>query len=517
VIETLYADKKRLEKDLKIYKDRHQQNTTKISTLNDSAKLHSELQFQLEIIKGKDENISSLEGEIMLRDERIAMLEYELNVAHRAINVQNKFEETPGIVASVGGNRELLRRLYFAVGKSQADSNSMGQALADMQHELDLSNKKLEEYEKRMKELEENKKDLENKVESESSLARACREELERISEQWVAKEFTIQHLEDDKKHLQQDNLLLKRSYDDLINNKNLELQALKEQLQQSQHKLHQQEQRNKGLEQAIDQLHYSLEQSNENNEKEKKRLQQQLSDTESKLSSYLKCEEECVTLRKEVSDLQLSLSDCRHNLQFSKAETDYTQQTVNALNYQLANEKKHVEQLEIELEGWKSSVALTSKERDEVAYALKQSMAITRELMNRLQMERTHIKELEKQLTEEITIRKKISLMMLDTTSVAPSSSSSRSMHRDTSPPPPPPPTSSNIYPSENRYRYGNTTMSTEDFSWLHNPEMVKAVLEHTQQISARPLENHQPQSSQEPRTSISSNISNVDPFIQQ
>lgn len=66
-------------------------------------------------------------GIIAEKDNKIAAIERELEIAHRAINIQNK--------AEMGGNlsnsKEIMRSLYFDLGKKQTDLHNITLELAD--------------------------------------------------------------------------------------------------------------------------------------------------------------------------------------------------------------------------------------------------------------------------------------------------------------------------------------------------------------------------------------------------
>eukprot|EP01033_Poteriospumella_lacustris_P008329 gene8329-6009_t len=70
------------------------------------------------------------------RIQRVQTLQCEVDAAHRALQVQNKYENnvhasSASLPLSLGANRELLRSLFFDLGKAAADNHALSLALAN--------------------------------------------------------------------------------------------------------------------------------------------------------------------------------------------------------------------------------------------------------------------------------------------------------------------------------------------------------------------------------------------------
>ena len=91
-----------------------------------------------------NENIVNLKGELSLRESKLEALTKELVIAHRSIDVQSKYENMQTLQGpSVTNSREIMRTLYFDMGKKQADLHCVTLALADVTKKLEATRAEL--------------------------------------------------------------------------------------------------------------------------------------------------------------------------------------------------------------------------------------------------------------------------------------------------------------------------------------------------------------------------------------
>jgi chromosome segregation ATPase len=103
----------------------------KIRTCNDPQPLYDKIDENKKNQLFMDENIANLHGELRLRESKIEALTRELAIAHRSIDVQSKYEKLMTVNPTIYNNRELMRTLYFEMGKKQADLHCITVSLAE--------------------------------------------------------------------------------------------------------------------------------------------------------------------------------------------------------------------------------------------------------------------------------------------------------------------------------------------------------------------------------------------------
>lgn len=415
MIESLCDDKKKLERELSSLKEQHGRQAAKLSLLSQPAKLQQTIHDREQDIHDKEERISALEGEIILRDERIKVLEYEVGLAHRAIAVQNKFEQHSNLPTSLGIEREKLRTLYFLLAKRQADNESLSESLAVASDSVAAKEKALGEQKALIEQLQEEKVTLTSQLESEGSLARALTEQVESLSRQLSHYQAALADMEDHRLRQSSELQQMRETLEENARKHEEKYAKVTSELHQAMENKQKAQQRLSSLETAIDQLHFSLKHTIDNHEEEKRRLSDSLQEAEKThaLFDQLKTDHEQVCQRMEAVD---------RSLQHSRSERDSvqqqllsSQQEINSLQFQLAAERTRSASLKNEIDGLTTTMSSIYQERDHVVQALKQSMDVARGLMRRLSEEKTQREKMERQLQEEMELRKRISLMMLD------------------------------------------------------------------------------------------------------
>jgi chromosome segregation ATPase len=121
-------------------KKKNSQLLRKLQNANDPKELLERLSRHDQAHKSLPENISSLNGELRLREEKMDSLKKELEIAHRSLDVQSKYERrcsTNNTYAS-SSDREILRTLYFDMGKKEEDLYCVTVPLADSARSLNV-------------------------------------------------------------------------------------------------------------------------------------------------------------------------------------------------------------------------------------------------------------------------------------------------------------------------------------------------------------------------------------------
>ena len=100
---------------------------------------------RIEILKS---NINKLQEEILKKEDdakdkavKIEFLKRELEVSHRAILIQNRYESNNGL--TLQNSREVLRSTYFELGKKQADLHTLSLSFAESNRLLEATKSEL--------------------------------------------------------------------------------------------------------------------------------------------------------------------------------------------------------------------------------------------------------------------------------------------------------------------------------------------------------------------------------------
>ncbi|RYG99815.1 hypothetical protein EON65_49930, partial [archaeon] len=195
MIETLYEDKKRLEKELSQCKEKLSSASQKLSTLSDAQKLENTLKDHSKAISEKGEQISGLEGEISMRDEQIQKMQRELSLAYRAIHIQNKFEQHSNLPNSLGLEKESLRSLYFTLAKCQQEKEDITKALAQQHEELRAAQQLAADKTTLSNKLDKDSQDLSLQLQYSRDHLSSLQEEVEDLRAQQQLHSSTIDNL----------------------------------------------------------------------------------------------------------------------------------------------------------------------------------------------------------------------------------------------------------------------------------------------------------------------------------
>lgn len=126
--EKVNSDRQRLSHELVKCKDYKDKLEVQLSRLGDVQHLTSQAdRFQTER-DGLEMELGNFRSLLASREDRLKVLERELEAFHRAIDVQAQYEG--------GNNRETVKSLYYELGKRQTDAHSLAISLAASNQEL---------------------------------------------------------------------------------------------------------------------------------------------------------------------------------------------------------------------------------------------------------------------------------------------------------------------------------------------------------------------------------------------
>jgi septal ring factor EnvC (AmiA/AmiB activator) len=133
--------------------------------------------YQSQVVKLEQEK-SSVHGELSLLQDKLRYVEQQLEIAHRSIAIQNKYELGQGKNV---GSREVLRTLYLEVGKREAESHALALKLSDSDELRRAAVARMREAQQTAAKLEATNKDLASDV---SAMSRQRLEHKEAIEKQ---------------------------------------------------------------------------------------------------------------------------------------------------------------------------------------------------------------------------------------------------------------------------------------------------------------------------------------------
>lgn len=124
------------------------QGKSEISALRSEVKGLQDVRLDVKRIEVLKSNINKLQDEILKKEDdakdkavKIEFLERELEVCHRAISIQNRYESNNGL--TLQNSREVLRSTYFELGKKQADLHTLSLSFADSNRLLEAAKSEL--------------------------------------------------------------------------------------------------------------------------------------------------------------------------------------------------------------------------------------------------------------------------------------------------------------------------------------------------------------------------------------
>lgn len=380
----------------------------KVKSLQDAQQLGDTLERYKVVIQALKDDISTLKGTIDLRDRKIDALERELEIAHRTMNVQEKFEgklkshahhfqhphSQTGLldmdVSTAHYNREAMRSLYYELGKRQTDMHSLAISLSDAQKEKEdckaqiasvtaqkdataAENRKLRET---IEELNKDKEELRKEIDSLHQLIHSQEEYHQRLKAQ--TEEVSKRHSEMNYLH------------EEMMNEKNSEILQVLDLLEQNERIRNELQVKYDTMQNTMDYIDNS----------HKLDLQRSAKEVE-------KCEEEIQSLRELQSEHELTvaqLNKVRQSLQTANVKLDaqehqigalraeiqnYEQKVIPALEYNLSNSHAQLLNNEKEIRHLHTLESQIVNERNEAIEALKQTITVTRDVSAKHQRER--------------------------------------------------------------------------------------------------------------------------------
>lgn len=365
--------------------------------LSDATKLAAQIEALQQENTQLVQQLSEARGDVALRDQRVQTLQYEVDVAHRALQVQNKYENnihasSASLPSSLGANRELLRSLYFDLGKAAADNHALSLALANAEQtqqtlaaSLQTARADIEVNTARLEELEVVVGAKESTIRDQNLLISCLQEQVADLTTQLDVKGRAMVVVQRERDDVQERYVVLDREYTRLEATQRQigeEKEAAVAQLAQSRAQLaalvEKWEQERDVVLEEVSRLRV-VEQSFQDLQREQAEKQQAFA-----------------VLEERQAELQRQHMEQRAATHLHAHQQQALAELVSSRDKQLIEEKERV--------------AALLAERDTLAAALTKSMSLVRQLQERCEEERGARDALARQLDEAVRLKEEMS-----------------------------------------------------------------------------------------------------------
>lgn len=391
--------------------------TDKVKTLSEANKLQLQIDLQKHRQEELEQEISALQGEVTLKQERITALEYELDVSHRAVHFQSRYEQQNNkhLATAVGSNREVLRSLYFDLGKRTAESHNMAMTLAEMSDEMQQLKTELQRVVDENKALHQEKTHWQLQEESFTSHQQHADQEMGHLQEK-------LHHKTDmqDKLQRQIEDLVKRLSetritHEEVVREKHFritEQNSIITKLQQEKEELlrqidilqHQKSSADHAKQQAVDEFQY-----------EKDILLEEIQQLRNQVTAFDQLKKDQQALEKVMQTYQKDHEKTQDDSKMLQSEKAQLQAHLHYVNFQLRKVMDDLIAKDNNIQSLQELQEKTCSERDQVAEALRKAMHTTRELASKLKQEQTLSRNMEKQLQLLAEERSNVSSAILD------------------------------------------------------------------------------------------------------
>jgi len=313
------------------------------------------------------------------KDERIQVLERELEIFKRSFDIQTEYERS----LDKNGNRETLRSLYFEIGKRQTDAHSLALSLSELNEEKSLLDKEYKTVCVLKDELQNNVSILTSENEQLKQQVAHNQQEIILLNDKInitkdINAKFTAQ-IEDLSHRLTEARI----SYEAQLQEKNRTIAELSEVLPQTQRE-------NEALRVRIETLQHSLSHLDSVNQLTEQRINSEwdilAAEKEAiaeKLSMGEAAQQQSDLLRKRLTDTLEAKEKLQEKYQQLKEYQDRQQYDENKLLITIQDNENL-------LHAAKAKELKSQAERDDALKALMQTVDATRELSEKYQKERS-------------------------------------------------------------------------------------------------------------------------------
>ncbi len=394
----LNHDRHSLSNELSKSKEYIEKLEYQLSRLNDSAHMCNQVDVLTKHNSQLKSEMDQYNKKLNYRDDRIKVLEKEIDVLHRTFEIQRDYEGGDPHCRGGGscgcncctkggeGSKEKLRSLYYELGKRQTENHTIALSLAESHKEIELLKLDLKnvnsikvELEKECQRLKEHSELLLQQTKNDNELVSSLHEKQANITDinnklqqslEDITRRYTEYKNNNDNEIFNKNKVIAELH--EVITGNNLEISSLNHRLESLQQSINHIDSVNTLSEQRL-----QSEWDTFNTEKNK--YQEQLKKGDAAMIQEQLLRNEVHSLKVEKDELLNKYSQLTAALNSNKSEE---KQQLVALKFQ-------VSELEQFLNTSRSNETRAVHERDEAMKALMQTVEATRELSGKYQKER--------------------------------------------------------------------------------------------------------------------------------
>jgi chromosome segregation ATPase len=412
-IDKIKSEGKQFEEQANDLKAKNQVLTRKLQTANDPSELLNQINKDRKDQLFLNDNIVNLRGELGLRENKIVALQHELVIAHQALGAQSKYEHL--MQPNATNNREVMRTLYFDMGKKQADLHAVTLALADVSQKLERTETVLTQT-TQIKELlyVENEK-LKGNLEHLNNQTVEYSDEIEGLRAELDRGDKLCEHLQQRVEDCSAELQAATAQHTHEAHERQLQIDSLSSDVAILQ-------QGKDSLLTRLEHAHAAAVTNAEINHVREAELADQISRVQAKNAELVEKVQHCRALEETVDRLQSQLAEVEdlNSLQeqrisellrlLSNKEQEATQASTSVLSLEA-----HLSALHVELSKSRDQHVQAAAERDEALDALRQTMRATRDLSQRLHQERALRENVERTNEQLLQAKANLSAATLD------------------------------------------------------------------------------------------------------
>jgi len=414
-IDKIKSEKLLFENEATELRNKNQLLTRKLKTASDPQGLIDQISRDKKSHAFLEENIVNLKGELSLRELKVEALTKELVIAHRSLEVQSKYENLASAQPGVSNSREIMRTLYFDMGKKQADLHSVTLALAETtQRNAALDGELAQTLRAKRDALQENEK-LQGNVEYLGRQAVAFSDQISHLRKE-LEEEVAL------REQLQQQLGATIGGFSDARARHGEESRSRQLQIEELTSAAAIAEQEREAMRQALDSMKLSLKTKESLFAVREEQLQVEFLSLQGANADLSERAQHCSALQAKVEILQNNLGDSEHIRQQQEQRISALVRSLTEKEISLGEGAASLIALDAnlvavhaELTSVREQLKLVTSERTEAVDALRHTMRATRELSQKYHMEKEAREQVERTNQQLLQAKANLSAATLD------------------------------------------------------------------------------------------------------
>ena len=336
-----------------------------------------------------DEELAKLRGELSLREGKIAALTKELEIAHRSMEAQQNYRKQFYQLPGGETGREAMRTLYFDIGKKQAELHALTLALADMKHECDGLEQELHEVTRMRNEAVAIGQEMRASLETSNTQSVQYNNEITRLNNELASKKRECSDLQNQLQESRERLHQSKQMQSIVAEEKNAQVAELMQRINTLEKERDLVQSHHSTLEESMARMEDMHSMAEGRRQGEMEQLRRELEESREKVTSLRALQGHVEELKARASEAETARDNARHTISHLQSDLKIAVQR-NAMNDEAAlSAKAKIVSLETVVEHHREEIGVLTSERNEAVEALRQTMAVARDLSGRQQRER--------------------------------------------------------------------------------------------------------------------------------